>query len=201
MTLNAQLKRAGLFDARVPRYTSYPTAPQFGADVDGATVQSWIKAIPEGGKISLYVHIPFCRRLCWFCACRTQGTSTLAPVAAYVETLKAELTVLRGNLPSGVKIEHLHWGGGTPTLLGPAMITDLAAAIFDVVPLDEDAQFSVEIDPNEIDEARLDALSAAGMNRASLGIQDFDPQIQDTIGRPQSYAITRAAVDGLRARD
>ncbi len=200
MTLQSELKRLGLFDARVPRYTSYPTAPQFSGDVDGGIVQSWIGEIAEGAKISLYIHIPFCRRLCWFCACRTQGTSSLAPVVAYVETLKAELALLRDMLPRGVEIEHLHWGGGTPTLLGPELITDLAGAIFDVVPLAGDAQFSVEIDPNEIDDARLDALGAAGMNRASLGIQDFDPKIQDTIGRPQSYAITRATVDGLRAR-
>ncbi len=200
MMLQTELKRLGLFDARVPRYTSYPTAPQFGPSVGDETVRRWIRAIPRGARVSLYIHIPFCRRLCWFCACRTQGTSSLAPVQGYVETLKAELALLRDELPRGVEIEHLHLGGGTPTLLSADLIGDLAAAIFRTAPLAGDAQFSVEIDPNELDEARLDALAAAGMNRASLGIQDFDPKIQETIGRPQSYAITRAAVDGLRRR-
>ena len=195
-----QLRKLGLFDARVPRYTSYPTAPQFNAGVGSETVSAWLRALPEGASVSLYVHVPFCRRLCWFCACRTQGTQTAEPVAAYVETLKKELALIGARLPKGVTIEHLHWGGGTPTLLEPAMIADLARAIFRIAPLGPGAQFSVEIDPTEIDDARLDALAAAGLNRASIGVQDFDPMIQEVIGRPQSYEVTKAAVDGLRAR-
>ncbi|MCB1347359.1 MAG: radical SAM protein, partial [Maritimibacter sp.] len=166
-----QLRKLGLFDARVPRYTSYPTAPQFKPGVGGDLVSRWISEIPEGSSVSLYVHVPFCRRLCWFCACRTQGTQTAEPVAAYVGTLKKELALIKAVLPRGVTLEHLHWGGGTPTLLEPQMIADLAGAIFDVAPLAEGAQFSVEIDPTEIDDARLDALAAAGLNRASIGVQ------------------------------
>ncbi|WP_172300362.1 oxygen-independent coproporphyrinogen III oxidase [Pseudoruegeria sp. HB172150] len=196
----SQLKQMGLFDARVPRYTSYPTAPQFSGGVGAVETAKWIQSVEAGSLISLYVHVPFCRRLCWFCACRTQGTSTLSPVAAYIETLKLELAKIGMLLPAGVRIGHLHWGGGTPTLLAPEMITELADAIFDAAPLAENAQFSVEIDPNEIDAPRLDALAAVGMNRASIGIQDFDPAIQETIGRPQSYEVTKTAVDGLRAR-
>ncbi|MCB1357305.1 MAG: oxygen-independent coproporphyrinogen III oxidase [Maritimibacter sp.] len=195
-----QLRKLGLFDARVPRYTSYPTAPQFKPGVGSELVSSWISDLPEGSSVSLYVHIPFCRRLCWFCACRTQGTQTAEPVAAYVETLKKELALIKARLPQGITLEHLHWGGGTPTLLEPQMIADLAGAVFDTAPLAEGAQFSVEIDPTEIDDARLDALAAAGLNRASIGVQDFDPMIQEVIGRPQSYEVTKAAVDGLRAR-
>jgi oxygen-independent coproporphyrinogen III oxidase len=195
-----QLTRLGLFDARVPRYTSYPTAPQFNADVGPADFAGWLRAIAPGSRISLYLHVPFCRRLCWFCACRTQGTSTDAPVLGYVEHLKAELRLLRAALPEGVRLARLHWGGGTPTLLPAATMRDLAAAIFDVVPLAEGAEFSVEIDPNEIDDARLDALAAAGMTRASIGVQDFDARIQATIGRDQSYEITRDAVEAIRAR-
>ncbi|MBV7377527.1 oxygen-independent coproporphyrinogen III oxidase [Maritimibacter dapengensis] len=195
-----QLRKLGLFDARVPRYTSYPTAPHFAGGVGSDQVSHWIQAIPSGSEISLYIHVPFCRRLCWFCACRTQGTSNAGPVRAYVDSLMQELATLKSRLADDVRISHLHWGGGTPTLLEPDMIADLAAAIFDVAPLGPNAQFSVEIDPNEIDGARLDALAAAGLNRASLGVQDFDPMIQEVIGRPQSYEITKKAVDGLRAR-
>jgi len=195
-----QLRKLGLFDARVPRYTSYPTAPQFKAGAWGSDVATWLEAIPPGAPVSLYIHVPFCRRLCWFCACRTQGTQTAEPVGAYVEILKAELKLVKRHLAEGIEIEHLHWGGGTPTLLQPQMIADLAGAIFDVAPLAEGAQFSVEIDPTEIDGPRLDALAAAGLNRASIGVQDFDPMIQEVIGRPQSYEVTREAVDGLRAR-
>ncbi len=200
MTVYQQLRNFGLFDARVPRYTSYPTATHFSKAIGPADTNDWLCAVPENATVSLYVHIPFCRRLCWFCACRTQGTTTLSPVAAYVETLKQEIDLVRARLPAGVTIEHLHWGGGTPTLLAPNMIRDLADTIFARLPLAEAAQFSVEIDPGEIDEPRLDALSDAGMNRASIGVQDFDPEIQATIGREQGYDLTRRAVDGLRAR-
>ncbi len=200
MDTESQFARLGLFDARVPRYTSYPTAPHFGASVDPARFEGWLSEIPAGSTISLYLHVPFCRRLCWFCACRTQGTSSDAPVRAYVETLKAELGLLRSRLAPGVRLSRLHWGGGTPTLLAPDMIRDLADTVFETVPLDDAGEFSVEIDPNEIDGPRLDALAAAGMTRASIGVQDFDPMIQKCIGREQSYEETKAAADAIRER-
>lgn len=200
MTYESQLMRLGLFDARVPRYTSYPTAPHFSASVDNELFVSWISQIPEGSAISLYMHVPFCRRLCWFCACRTQGTSNDDPVIAYAQTLKAEIMLLRSHLPKGVTLSRLHWGGGTPTMLPPAQMRMLADAIFETVPLGHGAEFSVEIDPNEIDTARLDALSAAGMNRASIGVQDFDEDIQKTIGREQSYELTKQVADLIRDR-
>ena len=200
MTIKSQLAAMGLFDAKVPRYTSYPTAPHFAGGVTGAQFGDWVRSIAPGSAISLYVHVPFCRRLCWFCACRTQGTKSDAPVIAYLKTLRAELAMLKKALPRDVRLARLHWGGGTPTLLTPAMITDLAGAIAEVTPFARDAEFSVEIDPGEIDGPRLDALGAAGMNRASIGVQDFDPKIQDCIGRLQSYDLTRDAVEGLRAR-
>jgi oxygen-independent coproporphyrinogen-3 oxidase len=200
MTHDPQLARLGLFDARVPRYTSYPTAPHFGTGVGPGDFAHWIAAIPEGSEISLYLHVPFCRRLCWFCACRTQGTATDEPVNAYVDTLKAELAILRDHLPRGVTLSRLHWGGGTPTLLSADRMLSLARAVFDVAPMAPEGEFSVEIDPNEIDDARLDALASAGMNRASIGVQDFDPLIQKMIGREQSYALTRDVAERIRAR-
>lgn len=200
MTVHSQLSRLGLFDARVPRYTSYPTAPQFGGGVTAAEFVHWIEAVPAGSEISLYLHVPFCRRLCWFCACRTQGTVSDDPVRAYAKVLKAEIALLRAHLAPGVRLSRLHWGGGTPTMLAPDLITDLAATIFDVVPMGPGAEFSVEIDPMEVDAPRLDALAAAGMNRASIGVQDFDPEIQATIGREQPYETTVAVAEMIRAR-
>ena len=199
METKTKFARLGLFDAKVPRYTSYPTAPHFSDRVDSAQMQSWIKAIPAGNDISLYVHIPFCRRLCWFCACRTQGTTTASPVRAYLDTVLKELRLISAALPEGVRLKRLHWGGGTPTLLEPGMITDLAGAIGQMTPFADGYEFSVEIDPNEIDAPRLDALSAAGMTRASIGVQDFDPDIQAIIGRDQSFEITARTVEMLRA--
>lgn len=200
MTGSAQLAQLGLFDARVPRYTSYPPAPHFSAAIGGDEVTGWIATIPPGTRISLYLHIPFCRRLCWFCACRTQGTTRLDPVLEYLQVLKAELAMLRDLLPKGVEIAEIHWGGGTPTLLPPDAIRDLAETVATVAPQAEGVRFAVEIDPNEIDEPRLDALAAAGLSRASIGIQDFAPEVQNAIGRAQSFEATKAAVDGLRSR-
>jgi oxygen-independent coproporphyrinogen-3 oxidase len=200
MDTQTKLGSLGLFDAKVPRYTSYPTAPHFNRAVGEAHFVNWIRAIPEGAQISLYVHVPFCRRLCWFCACRTQGTQSDAPVLAYLETLKTEIAMLGRTLPAGVRLSRLHWGGGTPTLLSPAMMTDLAGAIREIAPFTETTEFSVEIDPGEIDGPRLDALAAAGMNRASIGVQDFDDEIQKAIGRIQGYDITRQAAEEIRAR-
>ncbi|MBT9386386.1 oxygen-independent coproporphyrinogen III oxidase [Pseudooceanicola sp. CBS1P-1] len=199
MVNKTQLARLGLFDAKVPRYTSYPTAPHFSDSVGADRHAAWIEAIPAGSAISLYVHVPFCRRLCWFCACRTQGTQTMSPVEAYLETLLEELDLLARHLPEGVRLSRLHWGGGTPTLLTAPMMETLAGRIAEVVPFADSAEFSVEIDPNEVDEARMKALAAAGMNRASIGVQDFDPAIQTCIGREQGYEVTRSVAEGLRA--
>lgn len=195
-----QLRQVGLFGARAPRYTSYPTANHFTPDVGAEDASSWIASISPDSVVSFYLHIPFCRRLCWFCACRTQGTQTLEPVAAYVETLRREIALVKDILPQGVRIGRIHWGGGTPTLLSPDLIRGLASEMSDVAPTTEDFEFSVEIDPNEVDDERLDTLAGLGMNRASIGVQDFDPLIQKAIGRPQGFEVTKAAVDGIRAR-
>lgn len=199
MNTKTKFAALGLFDAKVPRYTSYPTAPHFGADVGPENFRNWLKAIPAGKDISLYLHIPFCRRLCWFCACRTQGTATAKPLVSYLETLKQEIDLVADALPAGTKLARMHWGGGTPTLLDPEMISGLAAYIAERLPLANGAEFSVEIDPNEIDQTRMDALAAAGMSRASIGVQDFDDAIQKTIGRIQSFATTADAVGMARA--
>ncbi|KHQ50069.1 Coproporphyrinogen-III oxidase [Mameliella alba] len=194
-----RLRSFGLFDARVPRYTSYPTAPVFSPEV-GATDQARaLAALDPGDPVSVYLHIPFCERLCWFCACRTQGTKTLSPVESYLGTLERELALLKDVLPEGLRMGRMHWGGGTPTILAPAMIHCLAQAVKAMFPPIDGWEFSVEIDPTMVDRAKIDALAAEGMNRASIGIQDFDPLVQKSIGRMQPFDITRACVDDLRA--
>ncbi len=193
------LRKLGLFDARVPRYTSYPPANHFSGGVDNSTVAGWMQAIPTGSRVSLYLHIPYCRRLCWFCACRTQGTSTDRPLVPYLDMLITEMELVKAQLPQDVVISQIHLGGGTPTLLNPDMIAKLGAELATFRPWADDITFSVEIDPTEVDQARIDALKAIGMTRASIGVQDFDPVVQECIGRIQSYEQTRDVVDMLRA--
>ncbi len=195
-----KLTAAGLFTRNVPRYTSYPTAPQFHDGVGSDTFESWVLALPEGAKLSIYVHIPFCERLCWFCACRTQGVKTLTPVEAYLDVLKVEIAKLADTIPEGVTIARMHWGGGSPTILQPEHIDSLMDSLRALAPIDDDWEFSVEIDPAAVNDEKLDALARNGMNRASIGVQDFDERVQKSIGRLQSYETTKGIVDGLRAR-
>ena len=136
-----QLRQLGLFDAKVPRYTSYPPATKFSNDVTGPIFLDWLRAIAPGSRISLYLHVPFCRRLCWFCACRTQGVRSDAPVTAYLATLKQEIALLGRALPKGVTVARLHWGGGTPTLLSAAMMRDLAQSLHQAFSFAPDAEF------------------------------------------------------------
>ena len=194
-----RLAALGLFDSRVPRYTSYPTAPAFRPDMGQDLQKRQLAGLDPAEPVSVYVHIPFCERLCWFCACRTQGTQSLSPVEAYIGTLEAEFKQVASLLPKGVKMGRLHWGGGTPTILPPALIHRLAAAIRVVFEPTQDWEFSVEIDPTLVDRDKIAALAEEGMNRASIGIQDFDPLVQEAIGRLQPYEVTRACVEDLRA--
>jgi oxygen-independent coproporphyrinogen-3 oxidase len=194
------LQDNGLFDAQVPRYTSYPPANHFQVDVGRKNQVRWLAAVPAHSSISLYIHIPFCKRLCWFCACRTQGTKTLRPVDAYVEYLKQELTKVRTALPDLVKINRLHLGGGTPTILSPETMKSLLTSVFDRFDVEKEFEFSVEIDPTEASEALLQVLVDFGMNRASIGVQDFSEKTQESIGRLQSVEQTKSVVSFLRDR-
>ena len=199
MTQLDDMRRLGLFDARVPRYTSYPPATAFDPATGAAFQKQALAGLDPAVPVSVYLHIPFCERLCWFCACRTQGTTTLKPVANYLSVLLKELDLLRATLPPGLRMGQMHWGGGTPTILPPDMIRTLAQAVKEVIPPAETFSFSVEIDPTLVDDAKIAALADMGMTRASIGIQDFAQDVQDAIGRKQSFAQTRACVESLRA--
>ena len=195
-----RLTEAGLFSRNVPRYTSYPTAPQFHEGVAAGSFDGWVKSLATGSKLSIYVHIPFCERLCWFCACRTQGVKSMTPVEAYLDILKVEIAKLARTIPDGVTIARLHWGGGSPTILHPKHIDLLMEWLRELAPIDPDWEFSVEIDPAAVNGDKLDALVRNGMNRASIGVQDFNEKVQKAIGREQSFETTRDIVEGLRAR-
>lgn len=198
MATRERLRELGLFDARAPRYTSYPPANHFAGGVGPDLAAAWMRAVPAGSRVSLYLHVPYCRRLCWFCACRTQGTATDRPLVPYVDLLKAELALVDATLPRDVQIAAIHLGGGTPTLLPPELLRDLGGALRGFRPAAPDLQVSVEIDPTEVDAPRIAALREIGMTRASIGVQDFHPMVQESIGRLQSYERTAEVVTLLR---
>lgn len=198
MVTEDTLEKYGLFNAKVPRYTSYPPANLFVPDAGRRFQLSWLSDVRDNEALSLYVHIPFCRRLCWFCACRTQGTRTLRPVETYVDVVLSEIAAIRRRLPPQVSVSRLHLGGGTPTLLAPATMDKLLNCIYENFERATDHEFSVEIDPTEAQPELLATLAGWGMNRASIGVQDFAPKVQDAIGRRQSYAETESVVTQLR---
>ena len=198
MTNYQTLQRYGLFDKRVPRYTSYPPANQFQVGVGSEHHSQWLQSVPDDEVVSLYVHIPFCRRLCWFCACRTQGTQSAGPVDDYIETLKVEIDLVRKNLPSDITLGRLHLGGGTPTILTARQMASLLETIFSKFSRSNEFEFSVEIDPTDAEPSLVESLVENGLNRASIGIQDFSPRVQAAIGRLQSIDQTHWVVERLR---
>ena len=196
MDLNL-LKRYG---GAVPRYTSYPTAPHFHAGVTAATYRDWLGRMATGEPVSIYLHVPFCARMCWYCGCHTKVVNRYEPIAAYADTLAREADLAADALPDGVTVSHLHWGGGTPTTLAPADFAKVMAGLrarFDILP---EAELAVEIDPRTMTPAMADALAGAGINRVSFGIQDFNAKVQAAINRVQTFEETSDVVGLLRDR-
>lgn len=188
------------FRESVPRYTSYPTAPHFHDGVTEQTVRGWLGALPDGDQVSLYLHIPYCDRLCWFCACHTKQTRHYEPVEAYLKSLHAEIATVGRLIRDRAGVRAVHFGGGSPTMLRPSDLAALDQALRSAFDYRPGVEISVEMDPNDMDEARFDALAAMGLTRASLGLQDFNQKVQQAINREQSFEQTKAVVDGVRAR-
>ena len=186
------------YDARVPRYTSYPTAPHFGAAVDAGVYRSWLAGIAVETPLSLYLHVPFCSHLCWFCGCQTSVVNRYEPVASYLKLLQTEIDLVSRALGSGRPVSHVHWGGGSPDILQGedfAAIMVRLKAHFDFI---DKAEVAVEIDPRIFAPEQAEAMAAAGVNRASLGVQDFDAAVQLAINRIQPFEMTAATVAALR---
>lgn len=183
---------------RVPRYTSYPTAPQFSPNVGCTDYRRWLRSVPSMEPISIYLHIPFCRAMCWYCGCHTTVTRRPEPIERYVAALSSEIREVSGELHEKVQIGHLHWGGGSPTLLPPIAIEQLTRQLRDRFGFRPDAEIALEVDPRTLTQTVAEAFAAAGVNRASIGVQSFDPVVQRAINRVQGFDVTKAAVELLR---
>ncbi|MBH0238769.1 oxygen-independent coproporphyrinogen III oxidase [Methylobrevis albus] len=186
-------------DQRLPRYTSYPTAPHFSAAVDGAVQRERLAALPDGTAVSLYLHVPFCAALCTYCGCQTSVVNSYRPIAGYVDALIEEITLVAAIIGRRLPVRHLHFGGGTPDLLSDADLDRLFKALGAAFDLSHAAETAIEIDPRTLRSGLAAHLARLGFTRASLGVQDFDPVVQAAIGRRQSFEVTATAAAELRA--
>ncbi|MCL4745201.1 MAG: oxygen-independent coproporphyrinogen III oxidase [Burkholderiaceae bacterium] len=188
------------FGGRGPRYTSYPTADRFAPDFDPAAYTQALleRAGRDGDGLGLYLHVPFCRSICYYCGCNKIGTRHQAKSEQYVSALIREMELVTLVTGRGQHISHLHFGGGTPTF----MLDEEFARIFDAISsrfeLCAEGEYSIEVDPRTVTPKRLWTLRALGLNRISLGIQDFDPEVQKAVNRVQPYDETRALIDAAR---
>jgi oxygen-independent coproporphyrinogen III oxidase len=181
----------------IPRYTSYPTAPHFGPGVNDAVYGSWLRDLPAGSRASVYLHVPFCASLCWYCGCHTTVVRSHRPIAEYAELMEREIGLV-GEL-CRPEIGFVHWGGGTPNMLTGEELARLSTALSSRFPFATDVDIAAELDPRILTREKAAELVACGLTRASLGVQDFDPRVQRAINRIQPYDKTRDAVFWLRA--
>jgi oxygen-independent coproporphyrinogen-3 oxidase len=185
-------------DQRLPRYTSYPTAPHFTPHVGPDLYASWLDALDARLPVSLYLHVPFCEQLCHYCGCHTAVARDAGRIAHYAQLLVRELELVGDAIGRRQTVTHIHWGGGTPTALAPDDFLAISDKIRETFAVAENAEIAIEIDPRRLAPSHIAAFAAAGINRASLGVQDLDPVVQQAIGRVQSFDQTSRAVDALR---
>jgi oxygen-independent coproporphyrinogen-3 oxidase len=181
-----------------PRYTSYPPATQFSSRVDLACSRRWLAALSSDAKFSLYIHVPYCREICWYCGCNTSATRRDEPLDAFVETLRRELDLVAA-ATSAHTLAAIHWGGGTPNILTPERFARIARHIEFWFDLEKIVEHAIELDPRSLTRAQAETYSAFGVTRASLGVQDLNEHVQRAIGRLQPFATVANAASILRA--
>jgi oxygen-independent coproporphyrinogen-3 oxidase len=199
MTGQSTTSRAERLSAHVPRYTSYPTAPHFHAGVDAGTYRKWLAELTDEQKLSLYIHIPFCDSLCWFCGCHTRVVHSYSPIHSYLDVLFREIDAVASAIGGKRRVSHVHFGGGSPTLLTPQSFVALTAHLKSRFQFEPDMEFAIEIDPRGLTDETIAALAAEGVNRASLGVQDCDETVQRAVNRIQPFEVTQSAAKRLRA--
>jgi len=190
------------YDGFGPRYTSYPTADRF---TEAFTAEQYVDALlartlsGPTRPLSLYVHLPFCDTICYYCACNKVITKDHGRSAKYILYLAREVAIVSGLVDSASPVTQLHWGGGTPTFLSAEEMKLLWRALHDHFAFTPDAECSIEVDPRKVNTETVELLSELGFNRMSIGVQDFDPAVQQAVNRIQSEAETRFVLDAARA--
>lgn len=193
----ALLKR---FDIPGPRYTSYPTADRFVEAFGEEALGAWLaKRNDAAGPLSLYVHVPFCSTVCYYCACNKVITRDQSQAGLYLDALEREAEMVSAKLGGQRQVEQLHFGGGSPTFLSNDELRRLMAILTARFPRAPRGEFSIEVDPRCTPPDKVVALAELGFNRLSVGVQDFDPDVQRAVNRLQSYETTKETIDAARA--
>ena len=190
------------FDRPGPRYTSYPTADRFVEAFDAAAFAARLASRgdqPSPPPLSIYVHVPFCDKVCFYCACNKVVTRHHERAAEYLEALRVEADLVGGLLTGPRELEQLHFGGGTPTFLSNAELEQVMAMLGERFPLAENAECSIEVDPRSTPPDKVRTLANIGFNRMSMGVQDFDLEVQKAVNRLQSFEMTRETIEAARA--
>ena len=182
-----------------PRYTSYPTAPHFEDGFEDSAFRGWLAQLDAARPVSLYLHVPYCRQMCWYCGCNMRLAKDYGPVGEYARWLLQELDLLGDALPGRLAVDHLHWGGGTPTALSPEDMTRAMDRVRRHFTFTEGAELALEADPRTLTQAMIDRVGELGFTRASFGVQEFDPEVQQAIQRIQPPEMVAGAVAALRA--
>lgn len=182
---------------QVPRYTSYPPANHWKTLDDRAAIERTFASVRR--PVSLYVHVPFCKSLCYYCGCNMLIEHRGALVERYLGAIERELALVSSAMPAKREVVQLHLGGGTPTHLTPAQLTRLIEAVQRHFPFERSAEVSLEVHPPVTTRAQLETLAGLGFNRLSMGVQDFDPLVQQRVNRIQSFELTRALVETARS--
>ena len=184
--------------AQTPRYTSYPPANRFSTDIDARVAQEALQALPAQSALSLYLHIPFCKKLCWYCGCHTSVPTLADPVQAYVDALVAEIDHVASLIPVSAQVTRIHFGGGSPDILLPAQIDKIFSTLRKGFRINTSAEIAAELDPRGVTTDVAHAFSRGGLTRASLGVQVLDPGVQARINRVQPCQEIDRAIDILR---
>lgn len=185
-------------ERRLPRYTSYPTAPHFSAEIGADAYRDWLGTVEPGTPVSLYLHIPFCNELCWFCGCNTRVVRNADIITRYAERLMDEIDLVATALPANLPVGQVHFGGGSPNALRPETLAQVMAKIDDCFRLGPDTEVAVELDPRSTDESFIHACASAGITRASIGVQDLNPEVQQAINRIQPTELISRVMTQLR---